>query len=67
MSETDALLTPTEAAQRLGVAISTLVYWRMKHAGPRYVRFGDGAGRVRYQLADLDAYVAAKVVDPVNA
>jgi predicted DNA-binding transcriptional regulator AlpA len=67
VSDTDSLLTTAEAAQRLGVPFSTLAYWRAAHTGPRYIRLGEGVGRVRYRPTDLDAYAAAKSVEPVNA
>ena len=63
MSDTD-LLTTAQAGERLGIAPTTLTYWRTKHCGPRFVRMGEGAGRVRYRPSDLDEYAAANVVDP---
>jgi predicted DNA-binding transcriptional regulator AlpA len=67
VSDTDPLLTTAEAAQHLGLPFSTLAYWRAKHAGPRFVRLGEGVGRVRYRASDLDAYAAANAVEPANA
>lgn len=65
-TEPDAMLTTTEAAQRLGVTMRTLVYWRAKHTGPKYLRVGDGRGQVRYRASDLDAYIAQSMVAPTN-
>ncbi|MEX2530962.1 MAG: helix-turn-helix domain-containing protein [Gemmatimonadota bacterium] len=47
-------LSPEEAAERLGVARSTVDNWRWTGSGPRYVKVG---GRVRYRLSDLADYL----------
>jgi hypothetical protein len=64
--DTDNLLTTTEAAERLGIPMSRLVYLRARHTGPRFVRLGDTPGRspVRYRPLDLDEYASASVVEP---
>lgn len=49
-----------EASQYLGVGVSTLDKMRMEGRGPRYVKLG---GRVFYRPEDLDAYIAASVVE----
>ncbi|MDF3313458.1 helix-turn-helix domain-containing protein [Rhodococcus sp. T2V] len=67
MSESDTLLTTTEAAEYLQVRTSTLTYWRCKHVGPKFVRLGEGTGRVRYRRADLVAYAAQSIDDPAAA
>lgn len=42
------------AAAYLAMPVTTLVYWRAKHRGPRWYRLGK---HVLYDVADLDAYV----------
>ena len=58
-----ALLTTREAAEYLNVKPNTLDIWRMKGAGPRYVRLGTGTRQpIRYSIKDLDAYIEACAV-----
>lgn len=52
------LLNVREAAARLGLSKSTLDKWRCAGKGPRYVKSTDRA--VRYDPADLDAWIAAR-------
>ncbi|MBL8550995.1 MAG: helix-turn-helix domain-containing protein [Hyphomonadaceae bacterium] len=47
-----------EAAARLGLSKSTLDKMRCAGKGPRYVKSTDKA--VRYDPADLDAWIAAR-------
>lgn len=53
-------MTVGDAAQHIGLSASTLNTMRCKGRGPRYLRLGN---RVFYRRADLDAYVAARVVE----
>lgn len=53
-----------EAANYLGVGISTLDKMRMEGRGPRYLKIG---GRVFYRLADLDAYIEAAVIETTDS
>ncbi|MHB9029318.1 MAG: helix-turn-helix domain-containing protein [Candidatus Latescibacterota bacterium] len=49
------LLTPEEAAQRLGVKIGTLAHWRTKK---RYdLPYIKWLGRIRYRPEDLKAFI----------
>ena len=50
------LLATGPAATRLGVCVQTLNAWRIRGIGPRYLKLG---AAVRYDPADLDAYLAA--------
>ena len=50
------LLKTREVAAITGVPESTLRYWRCAGKGPPYVKL---AGRVRYDEADVIAYVKA--------
>ncbi len=49
-------LTPRDAARHLGVAVKTLEGWRAARSGPAFAKVG---ARVRYALADLDAWARA--------
>lgn len=53
---TTALLTPSAAAERLGVKPATLAAWRTQRRGPTWRKIG---GSVRYGVDDIDAFVAA--------
>lgn len=48
-------LTTEQAAQYLALSPNTLMRWRWTGDGPRYLKLGRA---VRYDRADLDAYVA---------
>ncbi|MBB5371999.1 helix-turn-helix transcriptional regulator [Acidocella aromatica] len=55
--ETARLLTPREAAERLGATVEALERWRGRGGGPAFVKLS--AKFVRYRLEDLDAFVQA--------
>ena len=48
------LLNTKEVSAITGIPESTLRYWRCAGLGPSYVKLG---GRIRYDEADVDAYV----------
>ena len=50
------LKTP-QAAQYLGLAVSTLNKWRCHGGGPEFIKLGRA---VRYRRDDLDAFVEAR-------
>ena len=52
----DDLLTETEAAASLRVAVQTLRNWRWRGTGPRYRKIGQRL--VRYARSDLQAFIA---------
>jgi Helix-turn-helix domain len=56
LQEPKRLLHPDEASDYLRVAKQTLARWRCYGLGPHFVRIG---GRIFYDLADLDAFIAA--------
>ena len=60
-SADDICLTPTEAAEWLGVAYRTLANWRSLGKGPAFVRDGR---YVAYPIEDLRSYRAAHHVVP---
>jgi predicted site-specific integrase-resolvase len=57
----DRLLKPAEAAESLGVSISTLSNWRVQGIGPAWVktagRINKRGGRVCYRESALQAYL----------
>lgn len=56
----DQLLTTSEAAKLLNVALITLAVWRgTKLAGPAYVKVGKN---VRYQLSAIKQYIDKNTV-----
>jgi predicted site-specific integrase-resolvase len=57
-------LTTERAAELLGSHSKTLMRWRAKGRGPRYVKL---CGRVRYTPEAIAAFVAASEVDPAAA
>ncbi len=58
---TQSLISPTEAATLLGISRRTLDGWRHRGGGPRYHKLSPGrAGRVRYALEDIDAWLAER-------
>lgn len=61
MTATATLLDTAEAAKRLDVKPQTLKDWRHAGRGPRYIKLGRS---VRYDPADIDAYVDAHRVTP---
>lgn len=60
---TARLLTPTQAAEMLGVPEGTLSQWRSQRRGPPFVKLGR---LVRYRALDLDRYIAGCVVETVE-
>ena len=50
------LLTPAEVSEALGIPVQTLAQWRWRNIGPAYHSVGR---HVRYQLADIDAWLEA--------
>lgn len=53
--ERPVVLSPGEAAQYLGVSVSTLKNWRAKNIGPKWTL--RGARLVAYRPADLEKYL----------
>jgi excisionase family DNA binding protein len=58
------ILSEAEAAELLGVEVTTLANWRWRRMGPRFVKVGR---RVRYRRADVDAWFADQVRDPARS
>ena len=50
-----------EAAGYLRISINTLNCWRSRREGPPFVKVG---GKVRYRLADVDAWADGRRRDP---
>ena len=53
---TSRLLKEAEAAEMLGLEVSTMRRWRWAGRGPRYLKLG---GAVRYDPADIEAFKEA--------
>jgi predicted DNA-binding transcriptional regulator AlpA len=51
------------AARHIGLAVSTLEKMRVTGEGPQFVKLGRS---VRYRVADLEAYLAARVVSSTS-
>ncbi len=51
------------SAEYLGVCPRTLDNWRSQGRGPRYVRV---ERRIVYRVADLEAYLESRTVEPVR-
>lgn len=59
-NHTQRRLNTADAALYLGVRPGTMEVWRSLGKGPRYVKLG---ARVVYEMADLDAFAASRVVE----
>lgn len=60
----DTLTVDTEGASRhLGLAVSTLEKMRVYGDGPPFVKLGRS---VRYRVADLEAYLAERVMESTS-
>jgi hypothetical protein len=55
----DALLNEVQAADFLNLSIRTLQAWRVKNAGPHFVRAGRA---IRYRRSDLIAWIEANTI-----
>lgn len=55
VSERPIVLSPREAAQYLGVSVSTLKAWRAKKIGPKWTM--RGARLIAYRPADLERFL----------
>jgi predicted DNA-binding transcriptional regulator AlpA len=55
----DSALTENQAADFLGLSVRTLQAWRVRGAGPRYVKIGRA---VRYQRGELVSFQKAHTV-----
>lgn len=52
------LLEVQEAAEYLGLSVSTLNKWRCYGEGPKFVKLGRA---IRYRMSDLDEYIALRM------
>lgn len=56
----DALLSPQQVADYLGVPVATVYRWRYEGTGPRGMKVGK---HVRYRRAEVEAWLDART-DP---
>ena len=59
--EPTSLLTESEAAALLIAKTQTLRAWRYRNRGPAFLKL---AGKVRYRLTDVEAFIERSRVDP---
>lgn len=59
------VLTPEQAAERLGVSVNTLARWRMAGDGPRYCQIN--ARLIRYRALDINEWLQSRSVEPAKA
>jgi hypothetical protein len=59
ITDHDALLTESQAADALNLSIRTLQAWRTKRSGPSFVRAGRA---IRYRRRDLYAWMDVNTV-----
>ena len=57
-ASTRRYLTPKEAAEYLGIGLSTLGIHRMEGTGPAYVKW---ATNIRYNIDHLDSWMAERL------
>ena len=60
----DALLNEDEAAALLRISVRTLQAWRLKVAGPAFVRVGRA---IRYRRGDIKAWIKLNTCGESNA
>jgi hypothetical protein len=60
----DPLGTPEEVAAFLRKPSKTLAEWRSRGCGPRYFKLGNG--HIRYDWADVRAWLAEQAVAPAS-
>lgn len=58
------LATTAEVAEYLGIPPHTLVQWRYRGTGPRYIRVGK---HVRYRWPDVDKWLDENATEPSPA
>ncbi len=58
------ILTTRQAAQYLGLSMSTLNKWRCYGTGPKYLKLGRA---VRYQQEELDRYLETRLLNSTAA
>lgn len=56
------LLTPDDAAEKLGVKVATIAQWRKNKIGPNYVKLGAGNAGVRYRESDIETWLDSNTV-----
>lgn len=55
----NVLLTDEQAAEIIGLKVSTIRYWRYTGEGPAFVKVGGKC--VRYRLADINEWIESRL------
>lgn len=55
------ILTPDQLADYLSVPVKTVYAWNRRGVGPVRIKVGK---HVRYRMADVEAWLAGRVIDP---
>ncbi len=64
---TPEILDTAGAAEYVGLSCPTLERMRLTGAGPQFAKLSPGnRGAVRYRRADLDAWIASKLVSSTS-
>lgn len=58
------LVNENQAAEFLGISKKTLQSWRQRRTGPRFVKLSN---LVRYQVGDLEDFIATHAVEPADS
>ena len=56
------VMTTVEAAKYCRLSKQTLERYRVTGDGPRFLKFGDANGAVRYNRAELDSWLTSRTV-----
>jgi len=62
-AEPPVYLTTHELAARLRRSTVTLIKWRSRRRGPRFIRPGGEGGPVLYRLSDVEAWERAATIE----
>ena len=54
------LMTDAQLCERMSVTSRTTLRWRSEGTGPRFIRVG---GAIRYDEADVDAWLASRTFE----
>lgn len=64
-SPTDELMRPEVAADYIGYTRQTMAQWRYLSKGPKYLK--PTPRTIIYRKSDLDDWLGASVINPINS